>query len=551
MLYARTIRHLRPSQVLHRMRLRAQRGLAERFPGMAEDLLRRRIAVGDQVGWPDGYEPLGRRTSQDLQDPGGLLAGRIELLNIHREGGWPPDWGIDAPSQLWRYHLQYLEWAWSYTDGGSRADVLVLWRSWRANNPLGQGDAWHPYVASLRAWVLCDLYSVVTEETDGRELIDDLALHAGYLRTHVERDVGGNHLMKNLKALVGLGVFFRDHDLLRAGLWGIEEQLDVQVLADGGHFELSPSYHAQVLEDLIDVANLLAAAGQPGPPALNRKVEAMRGWLSVMLMPDGDVPLFNDCVRVGRERLEAMGVRPALNEGLTVLPDSGYFVARRGPFHLVGDVGLPCPDELPAHAQADCLSFVLAVRGERVIVDTGTSTYEGARRKYERSTLAHNTVEIDGQDQTEVWGRFRAARRARPTIEETSDDGETILVQASHDGYRRLAGSPVHRRRWELTAGRLTIIDRVVTDRPVSAAGHLHLAPEVSSGPRDVLAVTAGPVKLRFSCDHPLDLEMVAPGQGDLGQVSSDFNRSRASAAAIVHATAENALELRTVIEMR
>lgn len=504
------------------------------------------------MGWPDGYEPLGRRASRDLQDPEGLLAGRMELLNFEREPGWPPDRGIDDPSQLWRYHLQYLEWAWSFTAGASQGDVLVeLWRSWKAHNSLGPGDAWHPYVASLRAWVLCDLYSVVKDETDGREFIDDLALHAGYLRTHLERDVGGNHLMKNLKALVGLGVFFGDQDLLRDGLRGIDEQLDVQVLPDGGHFELSPSYHAQVLEDLIDVANLLAAVGMPGPQALIPKIQAMRSWLSVMLMPDGDVPLFNDCVRVGRERLEAIAVRPGLNEGLTVLPDSGYFVARRGPFHLVGDVGLPCPDELPAHAQADCLSFVLAVDGERVIVDTGTSTYEGVRREYERSTRAHNTVELEGQDQTEVWGRFRVARRARPTVEEVSDDGETIVVQASHDGYRRLPGSPVHRRRWELTQERLTITDQVDTDRRVPAAVFLHLAPEVSSGPRDALVVAAGPAKVRFSSDHPLDLEMVGPGEGDLGHVSSDFNRSVPSGAVIGRATAEKALEVRTVIEMR
>ena len=89
-----------------------------------------------------------------------------------------------------------------------------------------------------------------------------------------------------------------------------------------------------------------------------------------------------------------------------MLQPSGYVVMRPGPrLHLVADVGPPCPPELPAHAHADCLSFELAVDGQRTVVDTGTSTYApGERRQYERSTRAHNTVEVDGADQSEVWG---------------------------------------------------------------------------------------------------------------------------------------------------
>ena len=54
------------------------------------------------------------------------------------------------------------------------------------------------------------------------------------------------------------------------------------------------------------------------------------------------------------------------------------------------------------------------VDGEPLLIDTGTSTYAaGAVRDRERSTAAHNTLEVDGRDSTEVWGAFRAGRRAR------------------------------------------------------------------------------------------------------------------------------------------
>jgi hypothetical protein len=129
---------------------------------------------------------------------------------------------------------------------------------------------------------------------------------------------------------------------------------------------------------------------------------------------------------------------------------------------LVADIGTPCPPDLPAHAHADCLSFELAADGERVIENSGTSTYTaGPTRSYERSTRAHNTVEIDGTDQTEVWGAFRAARLAKPTLHHHGDNGTVIEVRASHDGYRRLRGSPVHTRTWSVTADKVQIVDQI------------------------------------------------------------------------------------------
>ena len=84
----------------------------------------------------------------------------------------------------------------------------------------------------------------------------------------------------------------------------------VQVLPDGGHYERSPSYHCQVLGDLIDVGALLEAAGFPPVDGLDDTVDAMRRWLGAMLLPDGDVPLFNDCTLVGKERLAVLAPAP-------------------------------------------------------------------------------------------------------------------------------------------------------------------------------------------------------------------------------------------------
>ena len=102
------------------------------------------------------------------------------------------------------------------------------------------------------------------------------------------------------------------------------------------------------------------------------------------------------------------------------------------------------------------------VDGQPLLVDTGTSTYApGLRRSRERSTAAHNTVEVDGTDSTEVWGAFRAARRARVHGVTASATPPAVTIEAAHDGYRALPGRPGHHRRWSLTERTLRVEDRV------------------------------------------------------------------------------------------
>lgn len=466
-LFARTARHLRPAQVLHRGRLRALKAAFARFPSPVADLLRR--SLPPDPGWPVSFEPL------DARLPAGeceaMARGHFRFLGEERSLGDQRDWEQAQADQLWRYHLHYFEWAWAFAThpnrDWSRAQFARLWSSWRRNTRFGRWDAWSPYVVSLRAWAMCGLYAPLVQDSDVEtDYLDDIALHGGFVRANLEFDVGGNHLIKNLKALVGAGVFLADDALVTLAMSHLVPQLHVQVLADGGHFERSPSYHCQVLGDLIDVADLLCAAGRPLPPEIPNAIAAMRSWIGAILLPDGDVPLFNDCTRVGLERLALLAPTPPLSSAtrLTVLQPSGYVVVGRGAgrIHMVADVGPPCPPDLPAHAHADCLSFELSVDGRRLVVNSGTSTYEtGERRNYERSTAAHNTVEIDGEDQTEVWGRFRAARRARGMLERAEDQGEVALVIAAHDGYKRLPGNPVHRRTWSVTDHGMEIIDTV------------------------------------------------------------------------------------------
>ena len=126
------------------------------------------------------------------------------------------------------------------------------------------------------------------------------------------------------------------------------------------------------------------------------------------------------------------------------------------------DVAPVGPDYLPGHAHADTLSFELSVFGQRVVVNGGTSRYGlGAERLRERGTAAHSTVQVAGEDSSEVWSGFRVARRAYPFDLQVCEKPEAMSVACSHDGYTRLRGTPIHRRQWLMQENSLRITDTV------------------------------------------------------------------------------------------
>lgn len=551
---ARTAAHVQPGQVIQRARLRAQRAALHRFPP-ARWWLMSGPDPAAAVGWPDRFRPLDARLWRNWPEFGLLREGNIELLGMMRrltsladtaapgcdrgdpsdadwaEAHWTQadweqaDWEQpDAPA-LWRFHLQYWDWAWRLASEPDRADArawfAAMWRSWQARVWAGRGDAWLPYPAALRAWSFCGLHrDLVAGSPVEDAFLASLSAHAGFLRRHLESDVGGNHLIKNLKALAGLAVFFGNERQLRSVLDTLTAQLAVQVLPDGGHYERAPAYHCQVLADLIDLAELLRAAGQAPTPELLEAITRMRHWLGCVLAPDGQVPLLNDGYPVPPELIAAVAPGLPSTDPLVELPDTGLVRATAGSWRLLADVGLPCPEELPAHAHADTLSCLVQVAGVPLLVDTGTSTYAaGAVRDYQRSTAAHNTVEIDGADSTEVWGAFRAARRARVIdVATCTAHGGVLTIEAAHDGYRHLPGRPVHRRRWMLTEAGLRVEDYIAGRGRHAVVLRWHLAPGSQlrlAGAGATVTTPAGEFRVIVSATGPITL---AAGTGPVAE---------------------------------
>jgi hypothetical protein len=211
----------------------------------------------------------------------------------------------------------------------------------------------------------------------------------------------------------------------------------------------------------------------------------MLGSLDRMVHPDGGYALLNDT---------ALGVAPSLaslyrrfpapidhtvGRGAWSLGSAGYRGYDNGAGqYLVFDSGAIGPDHQPGHGHADTLSFELSHRGRRLITDTGVMTYVGGGvRQYDRSTAAHNTIEIDGRDQCELWGSFRCARRPSRhdgSTESTRDGG---VLSGRYRGPSRGVRSVSHSRRISISSRLMSMTDVVAAAGRRRATIRLHFAP--------------------------------------------------------------------------
>ena len=465
-----TVRHLRPIQIVGRIRYR-----------LARPVPRSDVAVA----------PRGLRGAwvEPIYAPVTLIAPtRLRLLNQEHDidaVGWD-DPGVPL---LWRYNLHYF--ADLSAEGRDRRKwQLSLMRRWVAENPAGRGTGWAPYPTSLRIvnWIK---FALAGGDLDA-DLQRSLATQLDWLTKRLEVHLLGNHLFSNAKALIYGGLFFEGAEAkrwLKLGLGIISTELPEQVLADGGHFERSPMYHALAVEDLLDLLNVTCAFAGPAmlEKELRTTIPRMLGWLEVMTHPDGGVAFFNDAafeIAPSLDELKAYAMRfgiflaPAPKKQVVAVEASGYVRVAMGDYVALLDVAPVGPDYLPGHAHADTLSFELSHAGRRLLVNSGTSEYgTSAERLRQRGTAAHNTVLINQQSSSDVWSGFRVGRRARVSGLEIKEKPEKVEVTCRHDGYLQPFGI-VHERRWTFTPEAIVVRDSL--SKPAEQAEvRLHFHPDI------------------------------------------------------------------------
>ncbi len=442
--------------------------------------------------------------------------GRLVLLCDERILGNPICWDLSGlkkpPSHLWRFQLHYHEFLLSYIadiiDNCEPDDtwnvVFTIVESWLDEHPPKatsiHSDAWHPYCIARRipVWIWILSLSKPSPIVEAR-ILASLSQQANYLASHLEKDIGGNHLLENLTALALIDAAFpsaESNERLQHTLRFLEAELGRQLLPHGEHFERTPAYHCQVLANVLKVICVIQPVENQHLSQLKKHANAMLGFLCGILHEDNEIPLFSDSVFY--ESASVSQIRDLVKiAGLNWPQVPASKSSQVGPYHVfrskkttesgvthsvifdAGDVGAR---ELPAHAHCDLLGFEASICGERWIVDSGNFDYEASSmRAYCRSSLAHNVVTANGQDNCEVWGKFRMGRRGRIIESRHGKNGEYSWAYGSHDAYRDLGLGQMSRLLAVDGDGQILVADwlRHAKQSHANLTGTIHLAPEI------------------------------------------------------------------------
>ena len=455
--YYHTLRHLKASQLLHQLRHKLLLGPSlPALRPLPSSVKAQKLRLLNPIPAHRTYV--------------GKLA--FNFLNVPQQFTDTINWNLQRHGKLWTYNLCYFDFL--MQEDMDRATGQQLMSDF-AQQYGTLNDAREPYPTSLRImnWVkFCTLHELNDETLNAVIWVDTHTL-----LKRLEYHLLGNHLLENGFALLFAAVYFEDPELMKGASAILVPQLNEQVLPDGAHFELSPMYHQLMLCRELDGINLLENNDSLKSTALLKQLRGaaqhMLGWMSLMQFANGDSPNVNDSVEgiaPSATALNRYADRLSVRAGNKPLNESGYRKITSGNMELLVDVGHIGPDYIPGHAHSDTLNFILHHNNAPLIVDTGISTYEkNAQRTAERSTNAHNTVMVNGQNQSDVWGGFRVGQRARcKVLEETNN-----RISASHNGYRKLGIT--HQRTFSWTNTSLTIEDAL--NKPTNATAFLHFHP--------------------------------------------------------------------------
>lgn len=479
---------------------------AERFPEQT------RQAIEDAERWCKGGRIVWKNSTIDLGTP-------INWL-YNPTGDKEFTWGINRFK-----HLRSLGIAYACTgDEKYAAKALEHILGWIQTQPCPHGlsaeeltyfqrpGPWRLLEVGLRLrqWVYAYHFFDGSEswtEEGKRQFFASVKEHGNFLATY-KASIEINHSIMHMIGLLSAALTFASWEesagWANTAIRRLEECIEVQVLPDGVHTELTPHYHMVSLELFVDCAVMLRKRSLIFSDRYEEILSGMARFAYSMKRQDGSMAPFADsfanqppdlnAAALYYDRHELM-LRDQLHEQMwTVGPDridaltnaaDAAVMAEHG-----GDSGRSPQAELPfsfphagyyglggggqqmifdaaalggPHGHADALSFELCAFGETLFVDPGTYTYmENPWRRYFKSTAAHNTVLVDGQDQTpylrtQRWGLPEAAAHL------IKWDPEHNMVCAEHDGYS--SRGVVHRRAvWFLDSGEWVILDQLAAE---------------------------------------------------------------------------------------
>ncbi len=357
--------------------------------------------------------------------------------------------------------------------------------------------------------------------------LESVHQHAQFVRRHFSLDSSANNHLIGEAAGLFVAALTWPHwsctsEWLTTAKTILERETLLQNAPDGVNREQSVAYQQFVLDLLLFTLLAGKANRQWFSVAYESRIEAMLEYLASIMDAGGNVPMLGDSDDGAVVRLAEGGdfspYRSLLASGAILLgrgdfkvkagalddktrwlmgeqadalfdgqctqeaqlpvrqafPEGGHYILGcdfegESEIRLIVDAGALGYQTIAAHGHADALAFTLSVGGREFLIDPGTFAYhtEAPWRRYFRGTSAHNTLGVDGLDQSQSGGTFMWLRKARAGCNLWSSTPEDDLFEGWQDGFMRLADPVMHLRRIALDK----VARRVVIEDSLQMAG--------------------------------------------------------------------------------
>lgn len=402
--------------------------------------------------------------------------GKFVFLNLEADFNDKIDWNFQKYGKLWNYNLQYANFL---SEDNISIDTRIAWIK-SIYEALSEGSLkLEPYPASLR--IINVIKFLCRNEINDVTILNCLYGEINFLSKRLEFHLMGNHLLENGFALCIGSAFFNNDDWKIIATELLISELNEQILEDGGHFELSPMYHQIILFRILELVDWYSNWEKKSIEfelLLHNKAAYMLSWIKLITFQNGDIPLFNDSAS-GLTYSTATLIEYARKLGIgdidIPLGESGYRSYNRGKYECKVDIGPIGASYQPGHGHSDSLGFLLYYNCMPFLVEAGTSTYEdNEQRQLERSTMSHNTLVLENQNQSIVYGAFRVANRANCELLNEGSD----YILAENDGYYSRF-KVKFQRAFNFRDDVIIIEDKVIGNINVEPTAFFHLHPSL------------------------------------------------------------------------
>jgi uncharacterized heparinase superfamily protein len=375
---------------------------------------------------------------------------------------------MDAPSEEWADTLAGFGWLRhlrAAESGITRANARALLGEWMALQGSWNSRAWRPEIAARRiiSW-LCQA-PLVLEECDPafyRRFTRNLTRQVRFLRRTLSCTREGLPRLQGVVALTYAALCMAGQSgLVRPMARKLGQELEQQILPDGGHISRNPGVLIELLLDLLPLKQAFAARNIAPPPALLNAIDRMMPMLRFFRHGDGNFALFNGMGPTAPDLLATvLAYDDARGSPLANAPHSGYQRLQSGHLLAIVDTGRPPPTPVSQEAHAGCLAFELSSQHHRIVVNCGLPrTNRESWRPVARATAAHSTVTFNGASSCQFLAPGSLRRLLGSPILEgptevqvsRQDRDNALLLRAAHDGYAGRFGV-VHQRLLRLAA---------------------------------------------------------------------------------------------------